>query len=328
MTTLSTDFRSRVEAYQKEGNRAIIDEIIRAVEINFMDNPTRRRYDDGIGSSGRISIVLDRDEHYIAYRVRRTRELIMRRYEGRITDVFTDELNRLLSIIQIELRIDVKAEIYKTDEWLNYYTMTPEMFADLEKKMPEIEDKMHTDDFYEFNILFRRYKEIIDLRVIERAEAIPKIAQSIIVALEHGLKYVDTTKSEREMVKYINIAFSSKFGDLELERNGLTRIQRINNQGNRKNMFVKKHFPEDLTKVVFGATVNDFHGKLTKSNSDFVGEVLEIVLADALSGNIGAYTCDKRSGEARVRKSHIAEKTGLSPATVRQKLSRISKILF
>lgn len=326
MTVLLKDFRSKVAAHQKDGNRTIIDEIMRAVEFNFMDNPTRRRYLDGSGKGG-ISIELEQDEHYIAYSIRAKRELVMRQYEGKLTDRYIDELNRLLSIVAIDLGIPVNAEIYKSDDYQHYYVMTPEMFAELEKRMPEIEEEMHSNDFFDFNFLFRRYKEIIDLRAIQKVEAIPKIEQSIIKALEHGLKYVDATKSNREMVAYINMAFSSKFSDLELERNGLTRLQRMNNQGNRKSLFVKKYFPEDLTKVVFGKSVEDFHGKLTKGNSEFVDEVLEIVLADALKGNIDAYSCDNK-GEARVYKSYIAEKTGLAPATVRQKLSRISKMLL
>src|SRR5690606_12474149 len=158
---------------------------------------------------GKVMILLEKNEHYIAYRIRAMRELIMRQYEGRITDTYIEEFQRLLSIIYIDLGIKFEATSYDQTRWVIYFNLTTDMFNEIERRIQEIEDRMHYDDLLIFKSVFYRYKDIITKREKEKDEAISTIDKSIIEALEHGLKYVDTTKAEREIVKYVNKAFSS-----------------------------------------------------------------------------------------------------------------------
>jgi len=320
---MTNDFRGRLLAYQEKGDRMIIDEILWAVDFDFMANPTRRRYFNNTKRGG-ISIDLERSEHYIAYRIRAMRELVTRQYLGRFTDGHINEMQRLLSIIYIDLNIRFKADIYDQTDWNYFFNLTPELFAELESHMPKIKRKMHYDTLPTFLRLFDRYKKLVTEQESEKELALATIEQSIIAALEYGLQYADASKSEREIVKYVNMAFSSKFGDLELERNGLVRIQRNDRYGNRQNLHVKKHFPEDLTKVLFGKSVEDYQERLTRGQVEFVDAVMEIIHEDALNSDFEHYTCDKK-GEARVSKQYVADKLGLTSTTVRKRFSRITK---
>lgn len=318
------DFKCKVVAYQENGDRTIIEDIIAAVETDFMKNRTRTRVKDGTRSGG-IRISLDHHE-YVSYRIRALRELVMR-HEGEGLGGHIDaEFHRYLSMLYIDYGIEFEATTFSSDRWNNYYNLTPELFAELGGRMKDIAECLDQYEFKYFQRMFYENKRAVELRygrVMERKAGIMKQAE---LALEYALKYVDASRSEKEIVKYINMTFSSRFGDSELVRAGMRRIQR-KDKGQRQNYVIKRHFPEDLYCVIFGQPVkSEDLAKLTADQSQFIADVLTIVEDDCVDGDTTNYTSDIY-GEVRISKNYVAEALGMRPDLLRQKLHRIKKKL-
>jgi hypothetical protein len=320
------DFKQAILAYKTDGDRSIINEIMAAVEKDFMNNATRERVQDGTASGG-IRIELNDHHEYVAYSIRAMRELLMRHVKVEYTDEIPGvyDFHRLLSVIRYDFRIDFRCEIYRTDrDGVSYFTINQELFEELENRMGEIEE-WFTDDAFrmEFMHTYPRFKALEEEKRKEVPARKQELEESTIKALEYALKYVDTSKSEKEIVKYINITFKSKLADDEIKRNGMRRIQR--KAGNERSSYVvKPYFPEDSVYAIIGCDIN--LSLLTAGQRDFVRDVIAIIEADKKAGDTSNYTCDT-DGEVRISKKYIAGKLGIREDLVRKKLERIKKKL-
>lgn len=318
------DFKQAINAFKENGDRTIIDNIIKAIDNDFMKNPTRTRVYDGSASGG-IRINLSEHHEYVAYHIRAIQELLMRHVRIEYGDKReANEFQRLLSIIKIDFRIDFNATIYDSDPDIYYFNFTPELFADLEKKMEEIESWFSEDELRYFMRLFNKFKGLEETQREEVEKRRKEITETTVRALEYALKYVDTSKSEKEIVKYINMTFRSKLADDELKRNGMRRIQRKSENGERNSFVVKSYFPENSKFVIMGRDFDD--SILTPGQREFIADVLAVVKVDKENGDTSNYTCDT-DGEVRISKKYIAEKLGIREDLVRKKLERIKKKL-
>src|SRR4051794_31909365 len=100
------DFKEAITAYKEGGDRTIINDIMTAVEMDFMSYD-RERVKDGSVSGG-IRIDLAAHHEYVAYSIRAMRELLMRHvkieYDEDIRGL--GQFQRHLSIINIDFGIN------------------------------------------------------------------------------------------------------------------------------------------------------------------------------------------------------------------------------
>jgi len=160
----------------------------------------------------------------------------------------------------------------------------------------------------------------------ERLNRKQELDETAIKALEYALKYVDTSKSDREIVKYINKAFSSKLSDAELKRNGMRRIQRKTPGSTRVSYLVKPYFPDKSSWAIFGHDIEGSLHALTAEQRKFIADCVAIIENDRKNGNVADYTCDT-DGELRISKKYIAGKLSIREDLVRKRLERIKKKL-
>lgn len=325
---MKSEFKSKVIAYQQTGDRTIINDIISAVENDFMLNGTRERFQNGY--SGAIRIHLNDHHEYIAYRIRAMRELIMRHIETDLIGNSDEEFQRLLSIIYVDFGIKF-APYVRADYELREWDLTEEIFEVLAFHMEEIEERFGEMFGDHYNTYFKRlYDEHkaseMKTRTI-RANRRKQIGESAVNAIEYALKYVNADRDEMEIVKYINKTFSCKLADDERERNGMRTIQRKGAGTKRTNYVVEPYFPTDVYRVVLGINVPDERIEtLSKGQREFITNIAGIVSEDMRKDATDEYTCEL-DGEARIRKEYIAGLLDMKSATVRQKLKRIKEKL-
>ncbi|USK33069.1 hypothetical protein LIT25_21360 [Bacillus sp. F19] len=318
-----------IRRYQAIGDRTIINKIMTAVEQRFMENWTRERV-KGKSPSGDITISLKNPEDYIAYRIRAMRELIMKSVgkEEHVWASYEKDFQRLLSIIYIDFGIKFDAEIYDKDYYQYYFTLTADLFEQLKPQLKDIgerfEDMFNKSQRAHFESLFEQFYSSMMRSKEEKDARIAEVNQSAIKALEYALKYVDASKTDSEIVKYINQTFSSKLSDDEIKRNGLRRIRRKSGYGRTNSSIINPHFPENLYETILGVDYRGHADKLSKSQRDFMDAIMQIVLADFDSRETDNYTCNEE-GELRISSKYIAEKMGVSYDGFRKKLSRIRK---
>jgi hypothetical protein len=319
------DFKQAITAFKEGNDRTIIDDIMAAVEKDFMGNATRTRVKDGTVSGG-IRIHLSHHHEYVAYSIRAMRELLMRHVKIEYDDNvrYLGVFQRLLSVIHYDFGIKFNGTIYDVDAFgIASFDITPELFVELQKRMKEIKQRFNEDEFRYFLRLFSTFKDVEESRRAEVSNRKQELEETTIKALEHALKYVDTSKSEKEIVKYINIAFRSKLADDEIKRNGMRRIQR--KSGNERSSYVvKPYFPKNSYYVIVGCDIDE--SVLTAGQRDFIRDVVEVIDADRKTGDTSNYTCDI-DGEVRISKKYIASKLGMREDLVRKKLERIKKKL-
>lgn len=320
-----SELKRKIQAFQQDGDRTIINDIMSAVEKDFMRNGTRTRVKDGTQSGG-IRISLSDHYEYIAYRIRAMQELLMRHYKLEFSDnvPYLNEFQRYLSIIYIDFKIRFNATIYDQSTWLYYFNLTPELFEELEKHMSELEKRFTKEEFRHFKWMFDKFRASVSEIQDEKDGRLKEIRETAVAALEYALKYVDTNRSDKEIVKYINMTFSSKLADAEAKRNGLRRIQRKSPNGKRVSYLVKPYFPNNIYRVILGFDFSDSLDQLNDNQREFIREVYKVVEADKIAGDTTNYTCET-DGEVRISKKYIAEKLGLREDLVRKKLQRIKK---
>lgn len=320
-----SQFKEDIKRYQVSGDRTIIDKIMASSEKDFMRTGHRYRVKDGTRSGG-IRISLPDDFEYISYRIRAMRTLLMRHVRIEFADIpYINEFQRYLSIIHIDFGIKLKAKVLDSSEWILYFEITPALFAELESHLSELEERFTVDEFRHFMRMFNEFKAI-EQEMREKKEAREReINETTITALEYALKYVDITKSEKEIVKYVNKAFRSKLSDAEAKQNGMRRIQRKGFDDKRMSHLVKPYFPDSVDRVIFGFEPKDI-GSLNDGQREFIARVRSVVNSDRLNDDTTNYTCDT-TGEVRVSKKYIAQKLGMREDLVRKKLERIKKKL-
>lgn len=327
MTTVNelTELQDGIVKYQVNGDEWIISEILWKATQPFMDNPTRRRYHSPHKKGGQIYIKLDSNMDYIAYTIRAKQELAKASYRGKQNSWKSKEFNRLISIVNVDFHIwfDVKPD--KWDGILCKYTITMNLLDAIYDKMDELISEVYPIYLEPFLKLCQEYRQEIAEQKEMNDNAIAAIDEHTVEALKHALKYVDASRSDREIVRFINRTWTNKFTDLEKARNGIKRIERRNNQGNTVALFVKLHFPTDnnFLRVLFGESEYKPEN-CSRMQVAFVEAILKLIEKDAHNGDLSGYSCNQK-GEARIKHSYIAEKLGVKASTIRKRIERIKK---
>ena len=318
-----SDFRERISNFQQHGERLVIDEILYGATFDFKNDPSRK-HTQLSQTVLKVTIDLPRHEYYISYRIRVLRDFALKDIRGERLDAHSREFSRILSIIRIDHQIDFDGEVIEEDPWCYFYKMTPQLIANLKALQPEIEGNLHYEEYKRFVYYLNKYEQQTYDTAETAGQAEAQIDANILTALERALSYVDTTKSEREIVSYVNQAFATRFGEIELARKGMKRIYRTNNSGDKVSLHVTKKFPKDDYSAILTELSTDNIDKLTGDYREFIEKIRRLVLVDRQSGDFTNYNLTTR-GFAIIQRAYIAEKLGIPSATVRKRLSRIKK---
>lgn len=320
---MTEDFKERLQRFQNEGDRLIIDEILYGITFDFMGNPTRK-HTQLSHTKLQVTIDLPRHEYYISYHIRVLRDYALKKHRGDRQDVQSRDFSRILSIVRIDHGIDFGGEVIDQDDWCYYYRITPELLARLRHLQPQIESSMYGTEYDMLCYYLDKYETLVNRMTEELAEAERIVDTNILTSLERALSYADVTKSEREIVSYVNRAFSTKFGELELERNGMKRIYRKNGHGDKVPLHVSMKFPEDDYRAVLPELSSTNIDKLNEGERQFIRDIVEVIRKDRLADDFTNYNLTRR-GEALINRSYVADKLEIAATTVRKRLSRIKK---
>ncbi|MEW4328229.1 hypothetical protein Q0N12_16380 [Rossellomorea marisflavi] len=325
------EFKESIKAYQENGDPTIILNVIEALDLDFMRRFGRERVMDGTQHGG-VRIYSDRPEHYIAYSIKAMESLVFNKLSEQnvIPPAKKEEFQRLLSIIIMDIGIELKAEYLKSDYFMNYYHINDELLEDIAINIDEI--LIRLEQMYDRSQprYFMDLYDFITSKLQSMKELKKNVRDNVIVstrkALEKSLKYVDVNKSEQEIVKYINQTFATQFADDEVARNGLLRIQRINGADKRVGYVVKKVFPKNQRLAILGYDYYEDRHVLTGAENKLLDCALRVVEKDFEIQNLEGYSCDT-FGTAIIKRKYLAEKLGRSYDSVRKTLSRIEKKL-
>ncbi|MFT4417053.1 hypothetical protein ACLM5H_24635 [Fredinandcohnia humi] len=159
------------------------------------------------------------------------------------------------------------------------------------------------------------YKEV-------KSEHLPMFIE----ALEIGLQKVDLSRTDKEIVKFVNKVMLTQF--IKMLRNKTGEV-RIYDTQTKKDIFVKPKFGVNAGVLLIGKSsqsVEKFERHLTKKQYAFITEVLAVVEEDLKSENVQAFKWNK-DGSPKVNKSYLAGKVGKSEANFKQTLKRVEKAI-
>ncbi|WP_239613912.1 hypothetical protein [Cohnella mopanensis] len=147
----------------------------------------------------------------------------------------------------------------------------------------------------------------------------------IIPALEYALFRVDTSKSEREIVRYTNRAFRSEYIRLQMAESGTRRLGRKDADGRYRALYVQPR-TTDIARIVFGRQADLGGVALRSSQRRFVDRIYETVGTDVVAGNMSAYRLGEDGGY-RIKNRYIADKLDMEESVFSRGLGRIAQKL-
>ncbi|MOA21007.1 hypothetical protein D3C78_1414830 [compost metagenome] len=139
-------------------------------------------------------------------------------------------------------------------------------------------------------------------------------------ALKYALKRVDTDRSDKEIVKYVNQALMTRYYTAQSKRNGYRRVRKGGEDWN-----LKPEFTSAIATVI-GREVPEkvLSARLGKQQMEFARKLIDAAESDIEDGNGDKYGVTDR-GKFIMTGAYAAEITGLSYEAAKRRLSRIRK---
>lgn len=279
-----------IQKYQTDGEREVFDLIHRAMMYDYLNSPKGLNF--------------PKPEMYIAFRLLRLISGRLATIKYMLSDsglstkgdspqaIFNDFARQLQSWTGIELTVD------------NYSEHEPYLVSYFGETFPELRMAFERLVGLRPTIWQRLTQKIVD-------ECWPDLEP----ALEYALKRVDPSRSEREIVRYINRAtrtayYRQQFGTMRRVRRG-GRVR-----------YVEPRFYDDRY-TLFGATPVDVV-KLPRRQKQLVERMLTIVQDDRGKGNVGGYTVDLAGGY-RIKNRYMASRLNMHEASLSRALRKIKK---
>ncbi|GIP55265.1 hypothetical protein [Paenibacillus vini] len=155
---------------------------------------------------------------------------------------------------------------------------------------------------------------------------LPLLHFVIVPALEHALRNVDPSRTERAIVNYVNRAFQTQYMHLSAELDGLRRLGRRGESGNFYNVFVKPR-PAHAWSIVFDRRVQDAEvpallERLTQIQRGYAERAFEIVSQDIDCGEMDEYRVDE-GGNYRIKFRYMAECLDVEESNLRKTFGKI-----
>jgi hypothetical protein len=145
-------------------------------------------------------------------------------------------------------------------------------------------------------------------------------------ALEYALFKVDVSKSDKEIISYINKAMMTKFIEIQMRENNVKRVRKGD-----KSVYVKAEVQEgeDAWMLMFGKSLNfigldSFDLWLTPKQRKFVECVHSIIETDLKENNVDAFKWSK-DGKPVLNKRYLATRMDMEETNFKQTLKRCEK---
>lgn len=209
------------------------------------------------------------------------------------------------------------------------YTITPkDGFAAFFEHYTELNDWLGEEAFAGLVYFIRMFNQYMEEnnRIDQLEEELEN--NVVIPALEYALSKVDTSRSEREMVSYIVMAFQSQFIRLQMEINGTKRLGRRDADGNWQAVYVKPAYSEgDSWRMIFGNVNPDKAYKaLSKQQRTLVDWMNDIISTDfsdpeSVQDN---YKVDEQ-GHYKIKFRYMAERMGIEESNLRKRVRKIQE---
>ena len=293
---MSSDFKQLVRAFQTEGDRAILDKIYDYLETD-MHIDTKRHVDE----NGNVRLLDESDPiKYIAYSV------------GAM-------MYRITKTERYSHNLDMEDLYWYSKHLLEYGypPLTPkDNFAVFFDHYDDLRQIMDSRAFLEMHYFVEQYqifqRELATLYAMERQ------------ALEHALTLVDASRSEREMVSYINRVFRTEIRRLQMDRDGIVRLRT-----EKESTYVQPRYADPwrmiLERDAVGSERDRIRALLTESQADLVERIHAIITEDLGKGVrylAKNYRVDE-FGVVSLKNRYMADRLGLEESNLRKRLATI-----
>ncbi|MET3210805.1 UNVERIFIED_CONTAM: hypothetical protein ABIC26_003766 [Paenibacillus sp. PvR008] len=316
------NFKDSIKAYQETGDLSVINWIMDDVEtVDFMDNPTRRYASSEMRE---VYITLAEPRQYIAYRIKAIRELAVKHawYIRQPLKYSYPELNRYLSIMAIDLNIDIPFEPVGFDRYLYTYEINAEIMAWLRQEENTIEERF-IDGGFERD--YKWYLHVLTLIEKTEAEAVKEetrirseVLEDMEKALKHVLKYVDIDRSGQEIVKYVNASLMTRYYDEQSKRNGYRRVRR-----GGSDLMIKPQFASPVASVLgVDVPASMLAKKLTEQQNEFLRKLTDKAEDDIRENRNEGYNVTIE-GRYIMKGAYAAQISGLPYEVAKGRLTRI-----
>jgi hypothetical protein len=304
--------RDLITKYQLYGDREIIDYILSLVEIDML--PFR-----SVDKNKNIHVELDEPLKYVAYRIKSMTELMTKKARS-LKAGNKENRDALLEF----------ADGLSDEDWLgiDYEAVYKGDYSSITGNWDEIFSYLGATQGTELKLLLELFEEL-KITVDEGKQNIRNNLQPIIVeALEYAILYVDVKRTEKEIVKYLNRVWLTRFILLQVELNGLVRVQRSGKVSYLKPIF--NEIEVDIWELLFNKTlkyvegIKSFNKYLNKNQIALVENLYLLIAKDLKRNNYKNYYFGL-DGKPILNKRYIAEMLGLSESNFKHKLLRIQK---
>ncbi|MFD1957141.1 hypothetical protein ACFSL6_23975 [Paenibacillus thailandensis] len=148
-------------------------------------------------------------------------------------------------------------------------------------------------------------------------EVVDEHWEAIATALSYAFERVDTTRTEKEVVRYINTAVKTDY--IRSQFSGLRRVRR---EGRTRYVEPKYYGPEY---AILG-TNNGNLGALSLRQRKLYDKMEAIVKEDAKAGRFESYHVDHNGGY-RIKNRYVAERLGMHELSVSRALRRMESVI-
>lgn len=284
-------FIEAIRHYQESGDRHAVEMIRQAMNHDFLRSKT--------------GLTFDKPEMYVAFRC-------LRLLRGRLATI-----KYTLNDYGLRAREDspdyVFAELTAFVQANTGVKVTLENFKEHEKYLREY-----------LVVGFHELEDVYEQLIGERETLWQQITSEIIdkhwptleKALMYALSRVDTNRSEREIVRYINYVTRTWYYRYQFD--GMRRVRR----GGAVKYVTPKYFGPDY--AIFGKTFADV-GNFSGRQRQLIERIRAIIEKDYAEGRIEGYAVDMRGGYRMVNR-HIAEQLGMHEASLSRALSKIRSV--
>ena len=315
------DFKESILEYKSNGDRTVIDRIISYLDTDFLG--LRHQTEDG------FTIDLKEPEEYVAYRVKAKISPYLRNARS--------------------VRNGTKTRWYRFNDLINGDNYHENGFVGINRKyglnlsrqnsysIPMDARKNMSDDF-----LGMLDEEIAFFNELHRKEDALKeelfteaLGDWAIPALEYALERVDTDRSNKEIVSYINRVFYTKYIELRAKSQGLVR-KRVD--GRWVYYEPKQEFDEDdyrnqqIMEIIFKREEFNYpkrwdRVKILTQRQFLLIDRIEAVIRDDIRRNDKAYFM-KNYNHGKMKYNYMASKLGVNYDAFIKNMQRIELKIF
>ncbi|QKE71863.1 hypothetical protein HPK19_03170 [Arthrobacter citreus] len=321
---LNVNMRQLIHNFNVKGNREIIDLIMELTNINYLEDETRMK-DEG---TKKVTYEFTNPLCYIALGIRSMREHASISARSMRADNLEDWKTYKKLLEEME-----DALLYG-----NYWYWTKEIY---EKEYFQLDlDDENEGRIFEFFESKKEYDENrrihkhfteLEVEIEKKADKIRnKINKWVIKCLEHAISNVDITRSDKEIVVYINKAWKTKYIEVQLEGTEEIRHQRIDENGKKYSVIITPKFVEKdkFYELIFNKTLNGVGGwdilkkYLNKNQVKLVEEIMDIINEDYENENFKNYRLN-HSSKYVLNKRYMAGRLGMSEGNLKNKITRL-----